>query len=161
MPIRIQTKLGVDLLHDPIDVGGGQIDFIDHRDDRQVVFHGQVEIGKGLGLDALGGVDEQQNPFTRGEGPGDLIGKIHMTGGIDQVEDILFPIVGAVGEGNGLALDGDAPLPLDVHVVQDLVLEIAIVHHAGVLDQAVRQRRFAMVDVGDNAEVADVFHKNR
>lgn len=56
-----------DLLH----VRGQEVDLVDHRDDLQVVFHGQIEIGQGLGLDPLGGVDEEEDPFTGGQGTGD------------------------------------------------------------------------------------------
>ena len=70
-------------------------------------------------------------------------------------------VVGGVGQADGVALDGDAPLPFDVHGVQDLVAELAVLHHAGPLDEAVRQGGLAVVDMGDDAEVADVGHSNR
>jgi hypothetical protein len=33
-------------------------------------------------------------------------------------------VFGLVGQANGLALDGDAALPFDIHGVQDLIFEI-------------------------------------
>jgi len=59
---------------------------------------------------------------------------------------------------DGVALDGGAALAFQVHGVEQLVAELAILHHAGPLDEAVRQRGLAVVDMGDNAEVADVIH---
>ena len=47
------------------------------------------------------------------------------------------------------------PLPLQIHVVQELVLHVAVGHRAGVLQEPVRQRRLAVVDVGDDAEITD------
>ncbi len=81
-----------------------------------------------------------------------------MARGIDQVEDIILSVLGAVGKGDGLALDGYTPFPFDIHVVEDLVLKVALVHNAGILDEPVRQGRFAVVNMGDNAEVSYVFH---
>jgi hypothetical protein len=56
---------------------------------------------------------------------------------------------------DGLRLDGDAALALDIHRVEHLLLHLAQRQAAGDLDQAVGQRRFAMVDMGDDGEIAD------
>ena len=50
-----------------------QIDFVDHRNDGQILFHRQMHIGDGLRLDALRGIDNQQCPFARAEAARDLI----------------------------------------------------------------------------------------
>ena len=60
-----------------------------------------------------------------------------------------------VGDRDGLALDRDAALPLDVHVVQDLVVELPFGDQTRALDEPVGERRLAVVDVRDDAEVAD------
>jgi hypothetical protein len=58
--------------------------------------------------------------------------------------------------------DGDPPLLLQLHVVQDLVgLHLARRDGPGVLQQAVGDGRLAVVDVGDDAEISDVVHVNR
>ena len=154
----VEPQLGVDLLEDPVDVRRQQVDLVDDGDDRQVVLHGQVQVGDRLGLHSLGGVDEQQHPFAGGQRPGDLVGEIHVARRVDEVEDVILAVLCAVGQGDGLALDRDPPLALDVHVVEDLIPEVARVGDPCVLDQAVGEGRFAVVDVGDDAEVADVFH---
>jgi hypothetical protein len=59
------------------------------------------------------------------------------------------------GEPDRLALDGDAALALDIHPVQVLRPHLAAFHHAGVLQHPVGQRRLAVIDVGDDAEVPD------
>jgi hypothetical protein len=54
------------------------------------------------------------------------------------------------------ALDGDAALALDVHPVEVLRAHVdAFVDDAGDLQHAVGERRLAVVDVRDDAEVAD------
>ncbi len=59
-----------------------------------------------------------------------------------------------------LRLDGDAPLPLDVHGVEVLLAHEPGVDGAGDLEDAVRQRRLAVVDVADDGEVADALDHN-
>src|SRR6202043_2600802 len=63
---------------------------------------------------------------------------------------------GGVEQRHGVALDGDAALALDVHRVEDLVAELALLDRAAALDQAVGQGGLAMVDVGDDAKIPDV-----
>ena len=45
-------------------LGRRQVDLVEHRDDREVVLQRQVEVGQGLRLDALGGVDEQHRALA-------------------------------------------------------------------------------------------------
>ena len=52
------------LLHDLFGPGGGEVDLVDDGDDREVVVDGLEGVGDGLGLDALGGVDEEERPFA-------------------------------------------------------------------------------------------------
>ena len=61
----------------------------------------------------------------------------------------------AVCHPHGVQLDGDAALALEVHRVEQLVAHLALLHRAGGLDEPVGQRGFAVIDVGDDAEVAD------
>ena len=76
---------------------------------------------------------------------------LDMAGRIDQVEDVVLPRHPHV-----LGLDGDAPFPLDVHRVEVLGLHVAHVDGAGELEDAVGERRLAVVDVGDDAEIAEL-----
>ena len=158
MGVRIQAQLRVDLLDHPLDVRRGKIDFVDDRDDRQVVLHREVEVGERLRLDALGGVDQKQHPFAGGERPRHLVGEIDVARRVDQVQGVAPAVLCAVGKRDDLALDRDPALPLDIHVVEDLVLEIAVLHDAGILDQPVGERRLSVVDMGDNAEISDIVH---
>ena len=78
---------------------------------------------------------------------------------VDQIENIILPVLGMIGQGNGIAFDGDAALPLDVHIIQHLVLKISFIADAGKLDQTVGQRGLAVIDMRDNAEVSYIFHR--
>jgi len=84
-----------------------------------------------------------------------------MPGGVDQVEVVDLAIARGVLQRCGLRLDGDAALFLDVHRVEHLCFHLAIRKPAATLDEAVCQRRLAVVDVGDDGEIPDVFHRCR
>ncbi len=75
-----------------------------------------------------------------------------MAGGVHQVELVALP-----GEPDGLRLDGDPALALDVHIVEHLGVagHLAVGEAAGRLDQPVGERRLAVVDMRDDAEIAD------
>ena len=88
MGVRVESQFRVDLLDDPLHVRRGEVDLVDHRDDRQIVLHGEVEVGERLGLDALGGVDQQQHPFAGGQRSRHLVGEIDMARRVDQVQGI-------------------------------------------------------------------------
>ncbi len=47
--------------------GGGKVDLVEGGDDLQVVLECQVTVGKGLCLDALGGVNHQHHALARGK----------------------------------------------------------------------------------------------
>ena len=133
---------------------GGQIDFVDHRDDGEVVLRGEERIGDGLRFDALAGVDDEQGAFAGRKGARDFVGKIHVAGRVDEVELVFLAVLGAVMQANALGLDGDAALALEVHRIEDLRGHLALGERAGQLEQAVGQGGFAVVDVRDDAEVA-------
>jgi hypothetical protein len=83
-----------------------------------------------------------------------------MAGGIDQVEDVGLAVLGRIGQPHRLRLDGDTALALDIHGIEHLLLHLARLQAAGGLDQPVGQRRFAMVDMRNNGEVADVGNRD-
>jgi hypothetical protein len=80
---------------------------------------------------------------------------------VHQVEDIGLAVARLVIEPDGLRLDGDPALALDVHIVEHLAAVISRVGQpagagsAGELDQPVGERRLAVVDMGDDGEIAD------
>jgi hypothetical protein len=79
-----------------------------------------------------------------------------VSGRVYQVELILSAIFRFIQHAHGVQLDGDAALPLEVHGVQHLRFHLAFGQRAGHLQQAIRQRGLAVVDMSDNAEISDV-----
>ena len=82
-----------------------------------------------------------------------------MARGVDQVELVALAVARLVLQRDALRLDGDAALALQIHRVEHLGLHLAGLEAAAELDQAVRQRRFAVVDVRDDGEIAYALHQ--
>src|SRR5207245_4343958 len=144
-----------------VDVGGGEVDRVDHGDDRQVGVAREVEVRQGLGLDPLRGVDDEDRPLARRERARDLVGEVHVGGRVDQVEGVLVAVARAVEETDRVGLDRDASLALEIHRVQHLVDGLLGVHRARERQEAVGQRGLAVIDVGDDREVADASQRHR
>ena len=72
-----------------------------------------------------------------------------MTGGVDEVQHIYIPVRRAVIELYGARLYRYAALALEVHVVEQLLLHVALSDSARVFEYAVGKRRLAVVDVCD------------
>ena len=77
---------------------------------------------------------------------------------VDQVEVVDPPIACGVLQRRRLRLDRDAALALDVHRVEHLRLHLALAQAPATLNDPIGQRAFAVVDVGNDGEVADVVH---
>ena len=146
----------LDLLPDLVRFRGRQVDLVEHRHDLVAGVERVIDIGQRLRLDALAGIDHQQRAFARRQRARDFVGEVDMARRVHQVEDVILAVLAVIIEPHGLRLDGDAALALDIHRIQHLFLHLARLQAAGGLDQAVGQRRFAMVDMRDNGEVADV-----
>ena len=84
--------------------------------------------------------------------------KIDVPRRVDQIQLVFLTVGGCVGKRDRFALDRDAAFAFDVHRVENLVVKFALRHTTTGLDQPIGQRRLAVIDVGDNAEVTNVFH---
>ncbi len=116
---------------------------------------GEIGIGQGLRLNALGAVHHKDGAVAGRQGAGNLIIEVHMSRGVDEIEDILLSVLRLVDDPRGLGLDRDAPLPLDIHIVQHLRLHFPLRQGAGQLNDPVRQRRLAVVNVGNDTKISD------
>ena len=80
-----------------------------------------------------------------------------MTRGVNQVEGIYLTFI-FVLHLDGMTLNGNPALSLQVHIIQQLILHVAIGNRTGLLQQPVGQGALAVVDVCDNAEVPNSIH---
>ena len=156
---RIQSRNADDILDfvgNTLRVGGGQVDFVDYGNDFEVVVNGKVRVGKGLGLNPLGGVHDEHCALTGGKGAGNLVVEVHVSGGVDEVKDVFPAVVGVIVKAHGAGFDGYSALPLNVHIVEELFLHVARRDGVGVLQNSVRKGGFAVVDVRDYTKVSDI-----
>jgi hypothetical protein len=56
-----------------------------------------------------------------------------------------------------LSLDGNAPFPLELHVIEKLSLHFSGSHGAGPFQKAVSKGGFPMINMGDDTEISNIF----
>ena len=78
-----------------------------------------------------------------------------MAGRVDDIQLIRVAIVGSVIDPHGVRLDGDSPLALEIHLIEELSPHVAFGDRPGPLEKSIGQRRLPVIDVGDDAEIAD------
>ena len=139
-----------DLVRRAVGIRLREVDLVHDRRDLEVVLDREVRIRERLRLDALRGVDDEQRSLARLERARDLVREVDVTGGVDQVQLVPLP-----GHAHGLRLDRDPALALEVHRVEHLLAHLALGDGVGQLEDAVGERRLAVVDVRDDREVAD------
>ena len=74
---------------------------------------------------------------------------------VNEIQLVDLPVLGGIVNLNRPGLNGNAALPLQVHVVQELIFHFPLGHRLADFQQPVRQRGFPMVDVGDDGEVSN------
>ena len=146
----------LDLVLDALRVGGGQVDLVDDGQDLQIVVQREVGVRERLGLHALARVDDQHGSLAGGERAADLVVEVDVPRRVDQIQRIALAVLRLVLQPYGAGLDRDAALLFQLHVVEDLVLHDTLLHRAAFFDQPVGERGLAVVDVGDDGEIADV-----
>jgi hypothetical protein len=78
-----------------------------------------------------------------------------VSGRVDEVQLVGLAVARLVEDADSLGLDRDPPLPLELHRVEDLRAHRPRIDRARHLQDAIGQRRLAVVDVRDDREVAD------
>ena len=128
----------------------GAVDFVDDHDGRQLGFEGLGEHVAGLRQRAFGGVDEEHDAVDHFEGALDFAAKIGVAGSVDDVD-----FAAVVVDGGVLGQDGDAALALELVRVHDALGDLLIgAEGAGLAEHGVDQGGLAVVDVGDDGDIA-------
>ena len=131
-------------------IGRGKVDLVDDRDDLELVLDREVGVRERLRLDPLRRIDDEHGSLARLQRARDLVGEVHVTRRIDQVQLMALP-----GHAHRLGLDRDPALALEIHRIEQLRAHVAVGDGVRELQNPVGQGRFPMVDVGDDREVAD------
>ena len=134
-----------------------QINLVDDWNDRQLLLHRQMHVRHRLRLHTLRRVHNEQCALARAQAARHLVGKIHVPRCINQVQLVSLPILRLVEHRDRMRLDGDAAFALQIHRVQQLRRHIACGDRASAMQEAVRERRLAVVNVGNDAEISYVF----
>ena len=150
--VEIEEEL-VDLVDDLGDPRVGPVDLVDDQDHRQPRLERLAQDEAGLRHRALGGVDQQQDPVDHRQRALDLAAEVGVARRVDDVElDVAVADRGVLGE------DRDPLLALEVHRVHDALGDVgALAEGAGLPEHRVDERRLAVIDVGDDRDVSEVF----
>ncbi len=142
------------LVHHPVGTRAGPVDLVDHHDRLQAVAEGFAQDEARLRHRPVHRVDQQQHAVDHRQHALDLAAEIGMAGGVDDVD-----VRALVAHRAVLREDGDAALALEVVRVHDPFLDVLVGGKGPrLLQQLVDQRGFAVVDVGDDGDVAKITH---
>ena len=155
----IDPQADHDLFLDLLGPGRLHVDLVQDRDDRQVVVHGQIGIGDGLRLHSLGRVDQQDRSLAGRQTARNLVVEVDVPRRVDQVQLINLAVQRVI-DGDGPGLDRDSALPLQVHIVEQLLAKLALGDGSRLQQELIGQRALAVIDVSDDREIADEFWVN-
>ena len=154
---RAAANLVLDFLDAAIEIGADLIHLVDEDDARHIVFVGLAPDSLGLRLDALIAVEDANGAVENAQRTLDLDGEIDVAGRVDDVQALAVPKGRRRGGG-----DRDAALLLLLHPVHGggAVMHFAdLMGLAGIIEDALRRRRLARIDVGHDAEVPVVLDR--
>ena len=142
----------VDLVQHLGDARVGAVDLVDADDRRQPGLERLLEHEAGLRQRPLGGVDQQHDAVDHRQRALDLAAEVGVAGRVDDVD-----LHAAVVDGGVLGQDGDAALALEIEGVHDPLHHLLVgAEDAALMQHGVDQRRLAVIDVGDDGDVANV-----
>ena len=130
----------------------GLVDLVDADDRLQADLERLADDEFRLRHRAFGGVDEHDGAVDHRQDALHLAAEIGVAGRVDDVDAHVLP-----GDRGGLGHDGDAALFFEIvgihHALGDALV---FAEGARLLEQAVDERGLAMVDVGDDGDIAQL-----
>ena len=142
----------VDVVEDLGRAGVRPVDLVERDDDRQAAGHRLLQDVAGLRQRAFGRVDEQQHAVDHQQAALDLAAEVGVARRVDDVQ----ADVGVVDR-RLLGQDRDALLALEVARVHDPVDDgLVRAERAGLAEHRVDEGGLAVVDVGDDGDIAQV-----
>ena len=153
----LDHHLGGELLLDD-----GPVDLVDEEHGLDTLFECLPDDSLGLGHDSLDSTAEDVYSVQCPHCPGDVSTEVDVSGGIDEVDEVVLDgvVVLGVPVGNdhccGSGVDGDSTGCLLLVVVEDtLGSSVVRGHHSGTCDQVVGEGGLSVVDVCCGSEVPD------
>ena len=132
----VHSRYAYNVLHfiaDTFGVCGGQVYLVYHGHYFKIVFNGEISIGKSLSFDTLGRVHNKYGSLARYKGTGHLIVEVNVTGGVNKIENVGLTVLCGIVKTYRTGFYGNAPLPLDVHIVKELLLHVTLCNGGGKL----------------------------
>src|SRR5216683_613566 len=156
---RARAQALLDHVHAAQEIRAASIHLVDITNARNAVVVGQAPVGFRLRLDAGDSVKHHDGAVEDAQGSIDLDGEIDMSRSVDEIDLLIAPECG-----HGRALNGDAALLFLLEIVGGRrrlqILGIVNVDDGvltpRVIQDALGRRRLAGVDVGDNADIANI-----
>ena len=140
----------VDLVQHFLDARVGPVDLVDDDDRRQPPLERLAQHEPRLRQRPFRRVDEQHDRVDHRQRPLDLAAEIGVARGVDDVDQGV-----AVVDGGVLGQDRDAALALEVGVVHGALGDALVAaERAALAQQAVHEGGLAVVDVGDDGDIA-------
>lgn len=84
-----------------------------------------------------------------------------MTRGVDNIKLVGIAIVCSIFQRNALGFNRDPSFPLDIHRIKHLIRHLPISQPTTHLYKPIGQRRFTMVDMGDDRKISNKFWLNQ
>jgi hypothetical protein len=110
--IRVKAKFFPELHPYFKGIGTGPVTFVNKGDPGNMIPFQLPVYGNRLGLHTRNCTEDQNCTVENPQGSFNFDGKIHVSGGVDQVDDMVLPL--NLGSGG---LDGNTPFPFQFHVV--------------------------------------------
>ncbi len=151
---RLGAEAGLDVFETLEEVGADLVHLVGEDDARNLVLVALAPDRLGLRLDALVGIEHADGAVEHAQRTLHLDGEVDVAGGVDDVEALAVPERGGRGR-----RDGDAALLLLLHPVhrRGAFVHLAdLVALAGVVEDPLRGRGLAGIDVRHDAEIAVV-----
>ena len=129
------------------------VDLVDDGDGRQTSFQRFAQDETRLRQAAFGGIDQQHHAIHHLQHAFDLAAKVGVAG---RVQDVDFHA--SIMYRGVLGHDGDAALALEIHRIHHAVADLFVLAEGpGLAQHRVNQRGFAVIDVGNNRNISNVF----
>ena len=105
----------------------------------------------------MGCVNYKQCSLAGIERTRNLVVKVDVAGGIYKIENIVLTVFCLVVELDGARLDSNSALLFKIHIIKQLLFHVALFDRFCCLKQAIGKRRLAVVNMGNDGKVPDVF----
>ena len=151
--VQFEEKLE-DHVEDLVGTGVFAVDLVDHHHRLEAVLHRFAEDEFGLGLRSLVSVNHKQHAIDHLHDAFHFPAEVGVPRGVDDVDVVFVPLERGI-----LRADCDPLFFLEIHRVHDPLLELLVgLKGSRLTEQLVNQGGLAVVDVGDDSDVANIFH---